>query len=765
MEPPVRSACVLGARGRALAALLVLGPCACSGSGDGAPPAALAPPSAPPRRCVLEPLAPAAAPERVLVPAATGQPWRARSGTLELGPGGVLLARGGPEVELEVALAFRPELFEGLRLALESAGALTLAVRTEPSGEQGAALELPAAGGRREVLLELPRADERAEGLVLVLGGDLGSGASVLAAGLPWAPPEALRRRLAGGAELRPTLLGEEWRPAAALATRRGLACELVIEGDGERLELGVGIAPEARGAPRGLRLRVDLLPEDSPPRTTRVAIEAVDRWQRVSIPLDEAPGTRARVELRLEHERRGEVYGFVDAPLVVRGGPDAPAPFVLLVTSDTHRGDHLGAAANPAGVSTPVLDALAARGVLFEDCFSTSHITVPSHAALFTGESPRETGVTENHTVLAEEARTLADVFREAGYVTWAATSLNVRHTGIGQGFDRLAVPRRQRSADATLERMLPWLEESGGLPVFLWLHLFDAHAPYRPPEEHWSRHYPRGRDPFDPRLEPDLVPPAWLAEARDAEYVRALYRGEVSYLDQRLARVFEHPRVRAGVLAFTADHGEGLGEQGVWWTHNGLMPRMLHVPLILAWPGAPAGRRVAGPVQLTGVGRTLLDLAGLERAAFGGRNLFAALAAGDLERTPRFALSAGRESASITLGAWHGVLHLRDFERDYVVTRARHAFELYDLGADPGCREDLADAGLETARELRGRLVLWLRGYDGGRWGGGPVGDPATLENLARLGYADASGDVEGGADELFPADCACAACEAYR
>jgi choline-sulfatase len=119
----------------------------------------------------------------------------------------------------------------------------------------------------------------------------------------------------------------------------------------------------------------------------------------------------------------------------------------VVLVTSDTHRADHVGgphltgssAQGRQGGVvRTPALDALAARGVVYTDCFAPSHITLPSHAALFTGASPRDTGVLDNNTALGAAAPTLAEVFRAAGWLTAAAVSLDILvdgHSGFGQG------------------------------------------------------------------------------------------------------------------------------------------------------------------------------------------------------------------------------------------------------------------------------------------------------------------------------------------
>ena len=132
----------------------------------------------------------------------------------------------------------------------------------------------------------------------------------------------------------------------------------------------------------------------------------------------------------------------------------------------------------------TPTLDRLAARGVLFEDCVSSANVTLPSHAALMTGTSPRDTGVVNNADFLGDDPVTLAERFRDAGWVTYAAVSaggLLDDRSGLGQGFDRMAESGwRSLSARDRVPLLEDWLDEATEKPIFVWLHVFDAHAPY---------------------------------------------------------------------------------------------------------------------------------------------------------------------------------------------------------------------------------------------------------------------------------------------
>jgi arylsulfatase A-like enzyme len=452
--------------------------------------------------------------------------------------------------------------------------------------------------------------------------------------------------------------------------------------------------------------------------------------------------------------------------------------PSVLLITSDTHRGDHLGAMDLGVEVKTPTLDALAQRGVLFTNCFSPTNSTNPSHASLLTGIHPRDTGILNNNTRLAATAQTLPERFRDAGYRTWAVVS--ARHllddmSGLGQGFDRMEAPKREaRGAEETLEVLDGWLEAAGDEPAFVWLHLFDVHSPYQPPGRFDRMYYPPGKDPYDPSL-PDHGVRAEILQrehkgVRDLEFSRAQYRGEVSYLDEQLREVLDRRRFREGVVAFLADHGESLGEHGIWFGHAGLYPGTIHIPLILSWPGAPAGARVDAPAIHMDLGRTLLDLAGLERESFPGRDLreLAGEASSEAVRKavsqPRFALGHARE-ASITVGSHHMILQMRGFH-GIVLEKPRraHEVELYDLARDPGCDHNLVDEQPERARRMRALLVQWLQEAQ-------PLGliadksnDPELLRGLAQLGYAMDDGGTGPARASLWQED-DCDWCRRFR
>ena len=271
----------------------------------------------------------------------------------------------------------------------------------------------------------------------------------------------------------------------------------------------------------------------------------------------------------------------------------------ILLVTIDTFRADRVG-----VGL-TPAIDRLAAAGVRFTQARTAVPLTLPSHVTIHTGLLPPGHGVRENGIGgLADSQQTIARLLKGDGYDTAAFVGAFVldHHFGLSQGFDTYddQIPRdpdatdrleAERPATAVVDRALAWLERrlapspEPPAPFFLWVHLYDPHAPYTPPKEY-------------------LVPG------------RTAYEGEIAYADAQLGRVLD--RLRAAglmdrtVVAVAGDHGEGLGEHGER-THGMLVyDSTLRVPLVIGAPGrAPATSDE--PVSLVDLAPTLLRAAGV--------------------------------------------------------------------------------------------------------------------------------------------------------
>lgn len=584
-------------------------------------------------------------------------------------------------------------------------------------------------------------------------------------------PPWAWLPALEDGFDI--VSLDQDGRSAVGLSSARSLEAQARV-GAGSELRFSVGIPRALRIPTSQPELTVRVESSSDEPLIQRVPLEteynAPTLWHKVRIPLDSLAGQDIRIEFSFSSGPKGRpAVCAITRPRLE--SPKAKPRTVLLVTSDTHRADHIGAAGAGNGVRTPTIDALARRGVLFEDCWSSTNVTLPSHAAILTGTPPRDIGVFDNFTRLNHDARTLAEVYQQAGFATYAVVSaahMADAESGLGQGFDRLSAPTsvsKQRS-NLSIAQMSRWIDDADGQDLFLWLHLFDAHTPYEPPPEFERMYWPADRDPKDPSLPEPRLPSTYRVNlpegVRDLEFLSARYRGEVTHVDEQLASILEIPRIAAGVVALTADHGESLGEHGIYWEHAGLYPQSIHVPLVLAFPGAPAGQRIREPVFQLDLGRTLLDLSGETQAEFPGSNL---LAAREGPPEPRFAISSQAERASVTKDGWHLVLGLRAYpvNVDGVhVGVPKHRVELFDLSTDPKCERDLAKTERERAAALRALLCAWLGAARPTGWAMRAGTSFEMAQHLAQLGYTS---HAEATHLPSIAVDCACEECAPFQ
>ena len=262
--------------------------------------------------------------------------------------------------------------------------------------------------------------------------------------------------------------------------------------------------------------------------------------------------------------------------------------PSILLITLDTTRADAIGPEA--AGVETPSFNAIAARGRRFRQAYATVPETLPSHASMMTGLYPGGHGVHENARYVAPGLPLAAERLRQAGYRTTAVVSSFVlsRRFGLARGFDvyddSLGHANERTSREAT-DAALAQIAQASDQPRFLWVHYYDAHSPYAPPEPYRSR------------------------------YARNPYLGEVAAMDEqigRLVQAFERQARGPVAIAMVADHGEGLGEHGEAQHGDLLFQSTMHVPLVLVGPGLDAGTSDT-PVSTRRIFHTLLDWAGL--------------------------------------------------------------------------------------------------------------------------------------------------------
>jgi arylsulfatase A-like enzyme/Flp pilus assembly protein TadD len=358
----------------------------------------------------------------------------------------------------------------------------------------------------------------------------------------------------------------------------------------------------------------------------------------------------------------------------------------VLLITIDTLRADRLGFMGYD-GVETPVLDDLAASGVVFDGAVSSAPVTLPAHATILTGLYPPAHGALDNGFYsLPEGVPTLATILKEEGYDTAAVIGayVLVDRAGLDAGFDvyddEFTKPRlrgqayRERRAAEVTAKAAAWLESrSSKAPFFLWAHYFDPHAPYDPPEPYATR------------------------------YRLRRYEGEIAYTDELIGRLLEAVHA-AGELdrtlvVVTADHGEAFGDGGEM-THGMLLRgSTLRVPLVLAAAGRLAkGRRVAEVVGTADVTPTILDLLGVSGPGdVHGISLLPAIRG---ERREEHYVYSETRLPTDEFG-WSMLAGVRGDRWAWV--RAPRP-ELYDLEADPGESNSLHEARPGLVERLDG-------------------------------------------------------------
>ncbi len=305
-------------------------------------------------------------------------------------------------------------------------------------------------------------------------------------------------------------------------------------------------------------------------------------------------------------------------------GSTRAPAPDVVLITVDTLRADRLGCYGSAN--RTPNIDRLAAEGMLFEHAASPIPETRPAHFTVFTSRYPRDHGVLSNASAWSPGARTLPQVYAEAGYLSagFAACALFTDNDGPTLGFTVFDAPEEpQRTAEEVVPKAIEWLKTvAPDQRFFLWLHLFDPHMPYKPPPPFNSGGPAETLEEWPDFHWPDLLT---TAERHDGDLPRpvferalALYDGEVEYVDHWLGRFFqtleELGRWDNTLVALTADHGECFSK-GVFFDHSQCLDDgAIAIPLIVRYPPRiKPGRRVATQVELLDIAPALLRLSDL--------------------------------------------------------------------------------------------------------------------------------------------------------
>lgn len=401
----------------------------------------------------------------------------------------------------------------------------------------------------------------------------------------------------------------------------------------------------------------------------------------------------------------------------------------VLLITVDTLRADYLGCYGRQ-NAATPNIDALARRGTRFSKAFAQVPLTTPSHACILTGTYPQVHKLRDNGGfILDATLPTLASVTQQAGFKTAAFVGAAVLHHqyGLNRGFetylDDMRAPREggllpgvvaEVRADVVTQRALDWLPKERkplqghtGTSFFLWVHYYDPHFPYDPPDSFASR------------------------------FSKDRYSGEIAYTDEQIGRLFEglsdSGLLDKTLVVLMADHGESLGDHGEFTHGVFLYDATTHIPLIVAGPAVLPGRVVEEQVASIDVMPTILDYLGLPPGSqVQGQSLLGWLK--ESKQAPnRFAYME-----TLYPKTSHGWSELRAVRLDDWKFVMAPTPELYDLKADPGERKNVQIQHAVKAMELEKRIWEIAGPREKlGKLDRKPMSDE-TLRELQSLGYA---------------------------
>jgi arylsulfatase A-like enzyme/Tfp pilus assembly protein PilF len=395
----------------------------------------------------------------------------------------------------------------------------------------------------------------------------------------------------------------------------------------------------------------------------------------------------------------------------------------VLLVTLDTTRADRLGAYGFTA-IETPHLDRIAREGVLFEHAVAPAPLTLPAHSSLFTSKLPPAHGVRDNGGFFLDDRETtMAERLKSRGFRTGGFVGAYVldHKWGVAQGFEKyfdnfdlskyrsVSLSSVERRGNEVADRALEWLDKVGSSRFFAWVHFYDAHSPYDPPEPYKSRYSDRP------------------------------YAGEIAFVDSQVGRLLAwldaHQQLDKTVVVVIGDHGESLGDHGEGTHGFFVYESVLHVPLLIRAPyNTMSGRRVSDVVRNVDVLPTVLDLLGIPSSdTFEGQSLVSLMTGA----RSGLGLEAYAEAVYPRFHfGWSDLRTLRAGRYKYIEAPRP---ELYDLEKDPKESTNIYPQRRALGGQMRARLHrLEQRLSATASSARAPAEiDPDTRDRLASLGY----------------------------
>jgi arylsulfatase len=403
----------------------------------------------------------------------------------------------------------------------------------------------------------------------------------------------------------------------------------------------------------------------------------------------------------------------------------------VLLIVIDTLRADHLGCYGYPLATS-PNIDRLAAQGARFTHCFAPGIPTTPAHTTIYTGLHPISHNIVchGGQVDLDRKIPVLPELLQQANYTTAAVDNLYDIKPWLARGYEFYINPsfrhklRLLVSCEEINARAIPWLRQHKTETFFLFLHYWEPHTPYLPPQR-YRMFYPSDKDPFSgpDTMEPVRHQPIWgmfhdiwfkkLGPVRDVNYISSLYDAEIRHVDEGIGQLLdaltEENLDQNTLVILTGDHGESLTEHDIYFEHHGLYDQTIHVPLIMRHPNYIRPNTVISEmVQHLDIAPTVLSAVGANPPPhMEGKSFWQPL----IENRP----FQGWDRIISCENTWQSKWALRTRDRKLILARRpdRHGMppiELYDLAQDPAESRNLADSHADEAHALQEELECWI-------------------------------------------------------
>jgi arylsulfatase len=478
--------------------------------------------------------------------------------------------------------------------------------------------------------------------------------------------------------------------------------------------------------------------------------VSDVSRWHETELPIIGREGEDVTVTLSCEGAEGG--VGLWSYP-ALRSEPDKRFNVIVLL-QDALRADHLSCYGYGRDTS-PVADGLAAHGALFRNCFSQAAKTIVSVPSIMTGLYPTATGVWDYPQSLDEGYVTIAEAMRSQGYAT--GSFLQNGHAGpeygMEQGFDYLTFVGN-RPEQAFGPRLFAWMERNRDTNFFAYVHIIDPHGVYDPggPYDEWYRAAGRGAP-----VEPDtrLLDPDWV-ESPTGEGRAALYDGEIRRNDEALKgllmKLDELGIYEDTMIVMVSDHGEYLGEHGLWEHKDPTYRPVVTVPMIFHYPAGVRGPLIIDEnVQMIDLFPTILDYAGIDAKTmlFHGDSLRCLMEnSGEISTGERICISdeilyrSPGDGLGPTGSIFFGDMHFMYSGSHNLDSHKHWHAMLFDTALDTDESEDLLDGGaseeffMDTLRQVQSANIDINHKVAGGRSATVNV-DPVVREQLKALGY----------------------------